>query len=153
MKKFKWNWGWSLLTVFILFVGIFSYVFYLSIKHLKNDELFEENYYEAELKYGEVLDQKYRADTMRVPVKFILNKKGLMIQFPEYYRAEKVKGTLTLYRPNRKILDKDIPLRLDKGNTMLVPADSLIFGRWDIHLKWQVDTLEYYMEKPIKWEY
>ncbi len=152
MKKFKWNWGWSLLTVFVLFVIIFSYVFYLSIKHLKNDELFEENYYEAELKYGEILDQKHRADTMRIAVKIHLKKNGIQIQFPPYYPPEKVEGTLTLYRPNKKLFDKNIPVNLDSNRMLFVPGDSLLPGRWDIHLKWKLDSLGYYLEKPIMWQ-
>jgi len=149
MKGFKWHWGWSILTVFVAFVVIFLYVFYLSIKELRTNELTVEDYYTAELQYGEVLDQKYRADTMRVPVKIRVDTQSLRIEFPTYWPPERVKGTLVLYRPNKQLFDRTVPFVAGEHHYIEVPRDSLLPGRWDIRLKWWVDSLPYYLEEKL----
>lgn len=149
IKNFSWHWGWSILTVFILFMGVFMYAFFRSLEELKTNEMTVEDYYKAELQYGKVLARKQRADTMRQPVHFILHSKGLIVQFPPYWPSERVKGTLVLYRPNKKLLDRHIPLRLDSLHRLSIPRDSLLHGRWDARLNWEVDKVKYYKEKKL----
>ncbi len=149
LKGFKWHWGWSILTVFILFVVVFMYAFFRSLEELKTNEMTVEDYYTAELQYGEVLARKQRADTMRRPVNFVIDRKGLTVEFPSYWPPERVKGTLVLYRPNKKLFDRHIPLRLDSLHRLSIPRDSLLPGRWDARLSWQVDTVKFYVEKNL----
>ena len=149
IRNFRWNWGWALLLVFITFMSVFLYVFYLSFEELRTNEMYVKDYYTEELQYGKVLIRKQNADTMRIPVKISHDKKGLTVSFPDYLPPQKVKGTLVLYRPNAKVLDKTITFVLDSTHKILVPSDSLAYGRWDVHLDWQVDSTGYYLEKNL----
>ncbi len=149
IRNFRWNWGWALLLVFVTFMTVFLYVFYLSFKELRSNEMYVKDYYTEELNYGKVLAKKQNADTMQTPVKIVQNQDGLTIVFPDYLPLEKVKGTLVLYRPNKKLFDKTIPLELDTTRKVFIPLDSLLYGRWDVQLNWQVDSTGYYIEKQL----
>ncbi len=149
IRNFRWNWGWAILLVFITFMSVFSYLFYRSFQELRTNEMYVKDYYTEELNYGKVLARKQNADTMHTPVKIAHDKKGLTVKFPAYLPPEKVKGTLVLYRPNAKVLDKTIPLKLDSTRRVFVPADSLAYGRWNVQLNWQVDSTGYYIEKYL----
>ena len=130
-------------------MSVFSYLFYLSFKELRTNEMYVKDYYTEELNYGKVLAKKQNADTMRKPVEILQNEKGLSIRFPDYLLPEKVKGTLVMYRPNKKLFDKTIPLKLDTTREVFIPSDSLLYGRWNVQLNWQVDTTGYYIEKQL----
>ena len=149
IRHFRWNWGWAILLVFITFVVVFLYVFYLSVVELRTNEMSVEDYYTEELQYGKVLDMKHRADTMKTPVEIRLNERALEVRFPAYIPPKRVEGTLVLYRPNKKLFDRHIPLALDTAGRLMVPRDSLLPGRWDAKMKWRMDTVSYYVEKKL----
>jgi len=149
-KKFKFHWGWAILTVILTYVAVFTYLFVKSFDELKSNEEVVKNYYEAELQYGKVLNKREHADTMRIPLK-ITQKENLNIVFPPYWDKNKISGTVTLYRPNKKALDQHLPIKLDSTNTMIIPANKLLLGSWTVQVDWKVDSIPFYKEKAIYW--
>ena len=147
MSKFKLNWGWSILLVYITFMLVFLFYFYRSFKELESNELVTEDYYEKELKYGEVIKKRKHADTMRVPVKIFQEQKSLVVQFPPY--VDKVEGKIILYRPNNSKLDQKISLQLDQNNRQIIEPSKLIPGRWDVTVEWQLDKVSYLVEEKM----
>jgi len=145
MAKFKLNWGWSILIVYATFMIVFLFFFYRSFKELESNELVTDNYYEKELVYGEVLDKKKNADTMRIPVQIIQNADALKIVFPKYIKD--IKGSITLYKPDNQNLDKKFSLTPDSLGVQRI--DQLIPGRWNISIDWKTDNIAYFMEKSL----
>ena len=147
MAKFKWNWGWSMLLVYLIFMSVFLFYFWRSFKELESNELVTEDYYEKELKYGEVLAKKKNADTMRIQVQIIRDVDGLRIQFPPYMKD--VEGVIILYKPDNSKLDREIKIKLDKNFTHKIPAQEMIPGRWDVKLDWTSGDVSYFLERKL----
>jgi len=147
MKKFKLNWGWSILLVYITFMLIFLFYFWRSFKELETNEIVTDDYYEKELNYGNVLAQKKNADTMRVAVQIINTGQGLEIKFPQYVAHPK--GKIILYKPDNAKLDREIPLQLDTTNTQKIAHKDLVPGRWNVSIDWKSNGVPYLIEYKI----
>jgi hypothetical protein len=147
MAKFKLNWGWSMLLVYIIFMSVFLFYFWRSFKELESNELVTEDYYEKELVYGDVLAKKKNADTMRVQVQIIKDTDGLRIIFPGYIKN--IEGNIFLYKPDNSKLDQTIPIKLDEKASQKIKKDKLIPGRWDVSLDWKINDVPYFIEKKI----
>ncbi len=147
MSKFKLNWGWSILLVYITFMLVFLFYFYRSFKELESNELVTKDYYEKELKYGEVIKKRQHADTMRVPVKIFQEQKNLVVEFPKY--IDKVKGKILLYKPDNSKLDSQVSLQLDADKRQIIDPAKLLPGRWNITVEWQSGKVSYLIEKNI----
>jgi len=148
MSKFKLNWGWSILLVYATFVLVFLFYFFKSFHEAASNDLVVEDYYQKELVYGEVLDKKHHADTMRIPVKILNNEKGLTLQFPDYIDDKDVKGIITLYKPDNKKLDRETKFNL-QNHQQILEKEKLIPGNWSIYLDWKLGDNPYYIEKKI----
>ena len=149
MAKFKFNWGWAMVLVFITFMSIFLYLFYKSMQYAKDYDLVVDDYYTAELQYGEELKKIHAADTMRMPVKIIRRNGGVEIVFPPYTDRNNLEGTVTLFKPDNKKLVKTFALQLDSTNRQFIPKDSFIYGRWNIILRWKSDSTEYLRKEKL----
>ncbi len=149
MGKFKLNWGWSLVIVFAIFMTTFLYFFYVSFQELKTNELVVKDYYEQELKYGDVLAKKKNADSMSVEVQIVNNKDGLSVIFPAYINREALSGEIFLYKPDRKKLDKKISIKLDSTNLMRFPKSDFVSGRWDVSIDWKINEVPYFKEEKL----
>ena len=147
MAKFKLNWGWSMLLVYIIFMSVFLFYFWRSFKELESNELVTEDYYEKELVYGDVLDKKKHADSMQIQVQTVQDTDGLRIQFPNY--IENVEGKIILYKPDNSKLDREIPIDLNKNHTQKITKEQLIPGRWDIKLDWKIGEVPYFIERKL----
>jgi len=147
MSKFKLNWGWSMLLVYITFMSVFLFYFWRSFKELESNELVTEDYYEKELVYGDVLDKKHNADTMRIQVQIMQDIDGLRIQFPNYVKG--IEGKIVLYKPDNSKLDQEYFIDLDKKNQQKIVKEKLIPGRWDIKLDWKIGDVPYFIERKI----
>ncbi len=147
MAKFKLNWGWSMLLVYITFMTVFLFFFWRSFKELESNELVTDNYYEKELVYGEVINKKKNADTMRIQVQIINDTDGLRIQFPKY--IENLEGKIILYKPDNSKLDREILIDLNENFIQKIPAEELIPGRWDIKLDWEINNTPYFIERKL----
>lgn len=149
MAKFKFHWGWAILLVYITFMTVFLFFFYKSFGELKTNELVTEDYYEKELVYGDVLEKKQHADTMRVQVLIQPGEKGVKIVFPDYIKPENLSGKVILYKPDKKALDQEKEMVLDSLNQILIGQDNFIPGRWNIILDWEIDGIPYFKEQKI----
>jgi hypothetical protein len=149
MTKFKFHWGWAILLVYITFMTVFLFFFYKSFDELKTNDLVTEDYYEKELVYGEVLEKKQHADTMRVQVQILSSDKGVEVVFPDYISRGDLQGKIVLYKPDNKTLDQEINLVLDSNNKVLINKDKMIPGRWDVILDWEINKVPYFKEQKI----
>ncbi len=147
MRKFKLNWGWSILLFYITFILVFLFFFYRSFKELKTNELVTKDYYEKELAYGDVIKKRQNADTMRVSVKIFQKNKNLIIEFPPY--VQKAEGKIILYKPDNSKLDQEILLELDEKSRQIINHDQLISGRWDVIVDWIFNEIPYRIEQKM----
>ena len=133
--------------VYATFIIVFLILFFKSFKELETNEMVTDNYYQKELKYGEVLAKKKNADSMRIPVQVLQNAQGIQIVFPSYQKN--ISGNIILYKPDNQKLDQTIPINLDVNNTQTIPKNSLISGRWNITVDWKQNDILYFIENKL----
>ena len=145
----KINWGTGIILAFIGFIGfILFFVVKMSMDNRVNHDLVTEEYYKAELGYQKEIDAETNANNLSS--KLILSKtpEGLIVQFPKDINLEKIKGTVSLYRPSNKHLDFDLPISLSNTH-LLIPDKRLLDGRWDIKIYWNYQGKKYLVKESI----
>lgn len=139
----KFNWGTGIVLAFVAFIAFILYFVVLSFRDpASNHDLVTEDYYKKELKYQEDLDASGNLENIGGGVKTVITEKGLRIEFPEDMQPEKIKGTVSLYRPSNKQLDFETPIQLS-NNQLLIPESRLLDGRWDIRVYWTYEGKPY----------
>lgn len=144
MLFMKISWAYKILIVYLLFVcGIMFLVYKANGEHY---DLVTENYYEAEVKYQDVIDQKQRVAALSTLPEINYDGSKLSIQFPSDFSGKILQGELYLYRPSdaKKDFRKSFTVS-DNQYTIDLPAT--VSGMYDIKLSWQAGGQTYYMEK------
>ncbi|NAY92712.1 cytochrome C oxidase Cbb3 [Muricauda sp. JGD-17] len=135
----KINWGTGIVLAFIAFITFILYFVYrMSTDDRANHDLVTEEYYKKELRYQQEIDASKNAAKMGAELKVAKSEMGITIQFPEQFDFDKIKGTVSLYRPSNKHLDVDFPISLSKTH-LLIPDNRLVDGRWDITVNWSYE--------------
>ncbi|TRX41389.1 FixH family protein [Flavobacterium restrictum] len=145
----KINWGTSIVIAFALFM---TFILYFVIKVQSdskyNNDLVVEEYYKHDVHFGDEMVRIQNAhDLVQKPI-ITANSSGITIVFPETFSPEKVKGTVSLYRPSNKKLDFEVPISLSNP-TLLIPKTNLVGGRWDINMEWKYAGKAYLTKEVI----
>ena len=139
----KFNWGTGIVLAFVAFIAFIMYFVVLSTRDpASNHDLVTEDYYKQELKYQEELDASRNLEQFGSGVRASITEQGLRIEFPESMDPEKIKGTVSLYRPSNKQLDFETPIQVS-NQQMLIPKSRLLDGRWDIRVYWTYEGTPY----------
>lgn len=145
MKKI--NWGKGILIAFGLFVTfILSFVYRVQSNPEYDNELVVEEYYKRDMRYSEEMEKMQRAAGLKERPQVTVSGQAVELRFPVGYVPES--GTVSLYRPSSGKLDFDCPLRLEE-NVMVLPAERLAGGRWNIAVEWQKDGQRYLVRQQL----
>jgi len=142
----KISWGYKILFVYLAFViGI------MFLAYKANQEKFDlvtDNYYDAELKYQDVINQKQRvAELSALPV-ITHSTNSVSIELPQEFLNRNVKGELYLYRPSDAT--KDIRKNFSTENcSARISMDNTLSGAYEVKLSWQADGKTFYNEQRI----
>lgn len=140
------SWGYKILFLYLSFVaGILFLVFKASHE---NYDLVTKNYYEAELKYQDVIDQKSNTAGLSAPVRVENTKSKLMVYFPADFSNKTITGEAYLYCPSDA--KKDMKRSFDSKDLAfewILPAAPV--GLYELKLKWKSDGKEYYKEEKV----
>lgn len=91
------SWGYKILVFYLSFVvGMLFLVFKANSESF---DLVTENYYEAELKYQDVIDQKGAVLELSAPPKITQTVNSVSIQLPKEFAGKNVQGEVYLYCP------------------------------------------------------
>ncbi|SHJ66801.1 FixH family protein [Pseudozobellia thermophila] len=141
----KINWGTAIVLAFVAFISfIMFFVVRMSTDNRANHDLVTEEYYRDELGYQKEIDAEENANK-NARISVVKSDEGLTLTFPEDFEYNKIKGTVSLYRPSNKHLDFDLDLSLSNKH-LLIPDNRLLGGRWDIKVFWEYDG-EAYLHK------
>ncbi len=140
------NWGYKIFIGYSLFViGIL----FLVIKaNQQNYDLVTENYYEAELKYQDVIDQKSRVAALSAPPKISHTVNSVSIHLPGEFTNKNVKGEIYLYRPSDA--SKDIRKSFSTGECFYqVNLQKELSGSYQVNLSWEANGKTFLHESRI----
>lgn len=144
--EMKVSWGHKILIIYLGFVvGIMILVF---LANKQKFDLVTPNYYDAELKFQDVIDERQRAAELSAPPKISHSVNSVSIQFPDEFLNKEVKGELYLYRPSDASKDLRANFRTSK-DFVQVPLSKNLSGAYEVKLSWQASGKTYYSEQKI----
>jgi nitrogen fixation protein FixH len=129
-----------------------SFILYFVIKVQSNskydNELVVEEYYKHDARFQEEMERVQNAQDLDQKPIITKTEEGITIEFPQNFKANQIKGIVSLYRPSNKKLDFDTPISLSNP-TLLIPKSKLVGGQWDINMEWQYAGKKYLTKEPI----
>ncbi|WP_417889212.1 FixH family protein [Xanthomarina gelatinilytica] len=145
----KINWGTGIVIAFICFISFIMYFIISMNTNSKYDhDLVIEEYYKAELGFQDEINKEKNSKNLSENLSWSKTEEGLLISFPEDLDAEKISGTVYLYRTSNKKLDFDMPIAIDKHG-MLIPKDNMLEGRWNLKIDWTYQDDAFLYKKEI----
>jgi hypothetical protein len=138
------DWGKGILLSIIGFVALIMTLVIISVR-MEGIELVTENYYEAEIKYQDRIDEESLALRLdRTVITYNSDGKNLILDLPVG-----TIGKLQLFRPSDASLDWEIGVQVSDTISTLISLDDFKEGYWRIQLSWTEAGKNYYEEKKI----
>jgi hypothetical protein len=145
----KINWGTGIVIAIALFMSFILYfVIKVQVNSKYDNELVVEEYYKHDAVFGNEMKRVQNAEDLAEKPIFTQTTAGVTIVFPDVFVPNKIKGTVSLYRPSNKKLDFETSISLSNP-TLLIPKSKLVGGRWDINMEWQYDGKQYLTKEII----
>ena len=146
----KINWGTGLVIGMLAFISFIMYfvITMLSSKDYDHD-LVTEDYYRAELYYQQDINAEKNALAMKEQIQVKTEGNKLVVQFPETMDLQEMEGNVSFYRPSNKMLDFQIPFKELSENSLIVPEEKLVKGRWNININWTNRDKDFLFKKEI----
>jgi hypothetical protein len=141
------NWGHKLILVFLVFVGMMSYLVYRCIK--TNYDLVSKEYYKEELSYQQVIDGASRANQLGNKTGISQNGNEIILQLPNEMKHTAVKGNAWFYyAPNAK-RDRQIALNPNAEGVQSINSRQFFPGRYTVKITWESKGQQYYTEESV----
>jgi len=131
------NWGHKILIAFGCFFIIMGTLIYVGAN--EDHQLVTENYYEQELNYQEVINQKSNAQ--KVGVHWQKDGDNICLVIPD--SIDIIEGEIKLYRASDSNLDKSINF---DPNSNCLKASDFQSGKWEISFKGNSNSEDYFSE-------
>ncbi len=145
----KLNWGTGIVIAFIAFIAFIMYfVISMNTDDKYDHDLVTEDYYKEELEYQKNIDKENNAKALDENISWRKTDEGLLLSFPKSFTAQKIQGTVFLYRPSNKQFDFESQISLSNHN-LLIPDNRLLDGRWNIKVDWKYNGKSYLYKKEI----
>lgn len=140
------NWGYKVMTGFILFAGMMSYLVYRAYK--TDFQLVEKEYYKSELKYQQIIDGKNRVHQLSSLPEVAQTEGSVKIQLPDELRGHGVIGYIWFYCPYAAENDQRMIFKTDAEGRQTI-TEQFRPGRYIIRIYWETDGKPYYFEKQM----
>jgi hypothetical protein len=147
MTRTKFNWGWGIFIVLMLFFGtiIFRIILSLGIE----DDVITKDYYHKELNYEkEIQKQK---NTNQLTEKVLLSQTGnfILITFPKAFNYNTIQGNVQFYCPSKTNKDLLFKIEPDTNNIQKFSISNFSEKRYQVKVDWTSDSISYYQEFNI----
>jgi nitrogen fixation protein FixH len=137
------NWGVRIALLYGGFVaGVVGMVVFSSQQQI---DLVRKDYYSAELKHQDRIDETDNAAALSEQVKLSRNASGVTIQFPAEMQDKTVTGTAYFYRPSDAKLDRTFTLKPDISGLQLISGE-LMPGMYNVQVQWNAEGKNYFSE-------
>ena len=142
----KFNWGYKIAAVYLVFVAGIMYLVVQSSKH--DVDLVTQDYYAEEIRYQEKIDQRTRAEALSEPVRFTLSDQSIHIRFPRESAGKEITGEVLLYFPADSKQDVRSAIQTSSNDMVLqIPGERR--GMHILQVKWTVEGQTYYFEENL----
>jgi len=140
------SWGYKIAAVYVLFVvGIMFLVFKANNQHF---DLVTSDYYEQELKYQRVIDDKQNVANLSAPLRLDHTKNSLTVYFPADFTGESISGEAYLYCPSDAKKDRKEKIEIS-GLEYKWQLPGSLSGLYEIKLSWKANGKSFYHEEKV----
>ena len=147
MKANRNLWPLGIFVTFTLFFAGMASVVAIAVTH--RDHLVNDNYYEQELKFQSQIDAAARARDLGAMIQFDAVADRLVVTVPVVQLAQKISGTVTLYRANDPKLDREFQLAPKADGTQTLDVSKLAAGPWRVRTAWLADGQNFFLEEKF----
>ena len=114
-------------------------------------DLVSQDYYQQEIAFQKHINQVQATQALngQVSITLAAAAEQLSLVFPAESGPEPVAGQIHFFRPSNAKLDFTLPLQLNQDHQQHIPTHSLAKGLWRVHLTWQRQGQDYFLEKVI----
>ena len=144
MMKFNWGTGIFIFLVFFLIACAAFIIFALR----QDVNLVHKDYYEKGVDYTEQMNVNARSKPLLDEVQVFINENFLQVNFEESLATKIDSGKVLFYRPSSSKMDISYPMAI-KDNSLIIPKENLILGRYILKISWYAEGLKYEIDKPI----
>lgn len=141
------NWGHKLMLVFLVFVGMMSYLVYRCIK--TNYDLVSADYYKEELSYQQVIDGASRANQLGNKIGITQRGTEVVLQFPNEVQHTAVNGTALFYYAADAKRDRQIALNPNAAGEQSINSSQFLPGSYTVKIRWESKGRQYYSEEYV----
>lgn len=113
-------------------------------------DLVAQDYYADEIAYQEQIDKEANAKALEGNFTWKRSEEGVVILFPSGLAADEFKGTIKLYRPSDKKLDRQFTVTGLPDHQFVIPAKNLVPGKWEVQVDGTANGIAYYFEQRLK---
>ena len=142
----KFNWGHSIIIVYVLFVGGILLLAYKSSQ--QKFDLVQSDYYGAELKYQKVIDATQRASNLAEALQVETKGSLLHITLPKNLQMNSSKVAIEMYCIADEKGDMKKEILVQKG-VFDIELLSSMKGNYTLKLLVEQNELTYYFEKKL----
>jgi len=140
-------WPYGIITAFVfLFCGIIT-VIIIAFTH--RESLVSENYYDQEMTFQNQIDDSARAQKSGAAISADSAGAKVVITVPVAQLAQKLSGTIELYRPSDSRLDRTLQLSPRADGTQSLDGSRLAAGPWRVRVKWNAGVQDYFLEQKF----
>jgi len=140
------SWGYIIFFAYTLFAAGILFLAYKA--NQQKFDLVTENYYDAELKYQTVIDEKSNANLLSEAPKIFHTVNTVTIQLPKEFAGKAVQGEIYLYRPSDQTKDVRKSFSTDQGFYEL-NFEKELSGSYEVKLSWEAAGKKFYNEQRI----
>ncbi len=147
MKKIKWNWGTGIAITLILFIGLMASFVYKATQ--QNFDLVSETYYEDELKFEEIIQQKRNAKGLGERAILESDDNQLILKLPSALQGKSKSVNVHLYC--EQDAKKDLHFTLSDVSSTEIPLShpGEGTGRWIAKTTLVCEGVTYYFDPKI----
>jgi len=142
----KFNWGTGILIFLILFLT--ACAVFITFAMRQDINLVHKDYYEKGVDYTDQMNINSRSVQYLNNIKIDYRDEYLIIGFEESLAAKIDSGKVLLYRPSNSNQDVLLPMSFI-NNSLKIPKENLISGRYILKLSWYSEGLQYEIDKTI----
>ena len=141
----KLNWGFG---IFVFYTGFVVFILFLVFRSSQERvDLVTEDYYQQELEFQEIIDQKKNANNLEPGLIYQIDHMDIKFQFPP--SQNQIDGRIQVYRPSNKNFDKWFDIELSDDNSMKISMEDSPLGLYKMMVKWESDSMIYYVEEDV----
>ena len=112
-------------------------------------DLVSENYYEEELNYQEVIDQKRNSSKLKGKAKIIRTPEHFVLELPADFHGKDKSFKALMYCEKDARLDFEWEEKSLASNNSKIPFTKFKDGRWIAKVKLNCEGIDYYFEPEI----